>query len=707
MSGRYDLFATCARQLEPLLLAEIQALGGENAAEARAGVAFQGDLEVAYRACLWSRLSSRVLLSIAGGAATDTDALYALGRQVPWDEHMALDRTFAIDVTLVRSGIHNSQFAAQRFKDAIVDIFREKTGARPDVDTASPDLRLNVHVKDDLATVSVDLAGDSLHRRGYRERAGEAPLKESLAAALLMRAGWAEAAAAGKALVDPMCGSGTLLIEAALIASDTAPGLARERFGFMGWRQHRPDVWQALHAEARTRRRASLPVVIAGYDVDPGLVRLAAKNIERAGFKGQIKVGVGDIASAAPPPEAAGQPGLVVVNPPYGERLGDVESLKSVYAGAGLSLRQRFAGWSAFVLVGHEELGLRLGLRAQRRWVFFNGSMKCWLLQIGVPTADSKSSAKASEGSAMLKNRLEKNLRHLRKFARQVPTDCFRVYDADLAEYAAAIDLYGDWVVVSEYEAPPTVDPVKAGARLGDVMAVVPEVFGVPREKMIVKVRRRRKGGVQYEKLEHRAARVTVHERDCVFLVNLTDYVDTGLFLDQRPTRALIRDQAAGRRFLNLFAYTGTATVAAAKGGAKQTTTVDMSGTYLDWAADNLRANGFRGREHELVQADCLRWLESAHGPYDLIFLDPPTYSSSKRMTETFDVQRDHVDVIRRTLQSLAADGTLLFSCNFQRFKLDREALADLSVEDISKRTIDPDFARQPRIHRVFRIRRS
>jgi 23S rRNA (guanine2445-N2)-methyltransferase / 23S rRNA (guanine2069-N7)-methyltransferase len=358
------------------------------------------------------------------------------------------------------------------------------------------------------------------------------------------------------------------------------------------------------------------------------------------------------------------------------------------------------------VLIGHEELGKRLGLRASKRWSFLNGSLPCWLLKIRVPLAAAPAAMRRSESAKMFENRLTKNLKHLKRWAKRIRTEAFRVYDADLPEYNVAIDVYGEHAVVQEYEAPPEIDPIKVAARFGDVLAVTPEVLGIDRQGLVVKVRRRRKAGEQYEKLDDAGETFMVHEGDLKFLVNLTDYLDTGLFLDHRKTRALITKLAQGKRFLNLFAYTGTATVAAAKGGATETTTVDMSRTYLDWARQNLEVNGVSGPAHELIQADCLQWLHEARGAYDLIFLDPPTYSASKRMQGTFDVQRDHVALIRQTVALLAPGGKLVFSCNFQRFKLDRVALTDLDVEEITPRTIDEDFSRQPRIHRCFMVAR-
>ncbi len=702
-----EFFATCARQLEPLLVQELIELGASAVKETRAGVTFTGDLGTAYRAMLWSRLASRILVPIARFEAASFDALYELCHGLPWEEHLGVAQTFAIDVSLTRSPLTNSQFAAQRVKDALVDRLRERLGDRPNVDTERPDVRFNVHHHESVATVAVDLAGVSLHRRGYREEAGEAPLRETLAAAMLMRAEWPRIMVERGALVDPMCGSGTIVIEAALMALDIAPGLLRGDAKLGGWLGHQSAVWLGLLEEARARKRDVADVVLLGSDIDAGLLRRAGRNASRAGVDKVVRFAPTDLRKLQRPEELEGRPALVITNPPYGERIGDPALLKALHTELGLMMRRVAPGAQAAVLVEHEDLGMALGLRAHRRWRMRNGDLDCWLLKLEVPATDSAAASKASAGREMLSNRLTKNLKHLSKWAKRIDVDCFRVYDADLPEYAMAIDLYGQHAVLQEYEAPAEIDPVKVAARLADAVAVLPDVLHIPRENVVVKTRRRQRRGQQYEALSTSGRRLVAREGDCHYLVNLTDYLDTGLFLDHRPVRALIRRLASGKRFLNLFAYTGTATVAAAKGGAEQSLTIDMSGPYLDWARDNFLKNGLDLRRHRLLQADCLAWLMEPEGEFDFIFLDPPTFSTSKRMAGTLDVQRDHVELIERTSALLAPGGTLLFSCNFQRFKLNHEALARYAIEEISAKTVDPDFARHPRIHKAFFIRRT
>lgn len=716
-------YATAARGMPPLLAAELHRLGAQKVVPATAGVAFEGSLETVYRVCLWSRIASRVLLPLTTVKAATPEELYEEVRAIRWEKHLHSSGTFAVELKAADADIRHSKYAALTVKDAVVDRFRTLFEERPSVDVETPDVRIYVHLRQDRARISLDLSGSSLHKRGYRAEGVVAPLKENLGAAILLEAGWPAIARNGGALLDPMCGSGTFLIEGALIAADIAPGLFRNYFGFLGWRRHDAALWQQLLTEAEQRRREGLPKLppIIGYDRDPQAVAAAEANIAQAGLAGHIRVGLQDLEQQLPAPPA--DYGLLVVNPPYGERLGEVNALQSLYARLGELLR-RLPEWQMALFTGNPELAARTGLKSRKPVTFFNGPIECRLFRYDAAPAQPEvkegggidTSLAASEGARMVANRLRKNLRNIGKWARREGIDCYRVYDADLPEYALAIDLYhGEklWVHVQEYQAPKSVDSDKALQRLQEALSVLPEVFEVPAEQIFFKVRRRQKGSAQYEKLADSKHFHEVREGNCRLLVNFSDYLDTGLFLDHRITRELLEKEAKGKRFLNLFAYTGAATVHAAVGGARSTTTVDMSNTYLEWARRNMALNGFRGKAHEFIQADCTAWLEEqAKKPwparrYDLIFLDPPTFSTSKRMERTFDVQRDHVSLIRNAMALLDEGGLLVFSNNFRRFKLDEAALGDLRIEEISNRTLPRDFARNPHIHRCWELRKQ
>ena len=709
-------FATCPKGIEPLLAEELRGLGADQVRETRAGVAFLGPLSLAYRVCLWSRLASRVLLPLAHGPAPDPEALYTLVKSVDWSEHMDAESTLAVDASVAQSAITHSHFAALKVKDAIVDQLRETLGRRPSIDTERPDIRINLYLHRDEASISLDLSGDSLHRRGYRAHGVEAPLKENLAAAILIRAGWPALSREGAPLVDPMCGSGTLVIEGALIAADIAPGLLRSRHGFDGWRRHDAGVWQQLRVEAEQRRETGLRRLpaIHGYDHDRRAIEAARKNAARAGLTEQVRL---DVRALADCTRGETSPGLVVANPPYGERLGNAAELAPLYAQLGDALKRCYPGWRAAVFTGEPELGKSLGLRARRLHTLYNGAIECKLLHFEVTPewylrerAPITSPAVLGAGAEMFANRLRKDLRHFGRWAARQGIHAYRVYDADLHEYNLAIDLYeGErrWVHVQEYQAPSSIDERTAARRLRHALAVIPLVLDVPAEQVYTKVRQRQTRRGQYEKLAESGEFHEVREGPCRFIVNFTDYLDTGLFLDHRPTRALLGELARGRQFLNLFGYTGTATVHAALGGATTSTTVDMSRTYLEWARRNFTLNGLEHQRHELVHADVFKWLEqNRQQRYDLIFLDPPTFSRSKRMEQTLDIQRDHVQLLQQAAALLAPQGILIFSTNYQRFKLEQSALAAYAIEDITRRTIPKDFERSPRIHQCFRITR-
>jgi 23S rRNA (guanine2445-N2)-methyltransferase / 23S rRNA (guanine2069-N7)-methyltransferase len=716
-----QFFASCPPGTADLLAAELRGLGIEQVREARLGVSFDTDIEHAYRVCLWSRIASRVLMPLATFNADSAVELYEGVSAIRWWYHLAPGGTLAVDFAGSSRGITHTHYGAQRTKDAIVDCLRQHSGERPSIELERPDVRVDVRLDRGRATVSLDLSGESLHRRGYRARGVAAPLKENLAASILIRSGWPQIATRGGALVDPMCGSGTLPIEAALIAFDIAPGLQREHFGFLGWRGHDARAWTELLHEARERRESGLQkhIDIRGYDRDAQAVRAALENVERAQLRGRVHIERRDLQHLTREAQGAG---LVVVNPPYGERIGDVNQLREVYRSLGEKLREQFDGWQAAILTGNPPIARELRMNARRSHTLFNGKIECSLLRFDLglenerlrtlpSPQERKQSLRESAGAQMFANRLRKNLKLLKSWAEREHIYCYRVYDADMPEYAFAIDLYGNestqWAYVQEYAPPATIDPQAARNRRQQALSVIPEVLQLPEERIHLRVRQPQSGHSQYEKLRASGEFEQVIEGPHRFWVNFRDYLDTGLFLDHRITRARIAQMAQSKRFLNLFAYTGTATVYAAGGGAMATTTVDMSRTYLDWAKRNMLLNGFGGPEHGFVQADCMTWLAEQQTqrrkPYDLIFIDPPTHSRSKRMKEDFDVQRDHVRLIRLAGNLLSEMGTLVFSNNYTRFRLDTDALsASFDVEDISRVTVPRDFARNPRIHHAF-----
>ncbi|MGA8277395.1 MAG: bifunctional 23S rRNA (guanine(2069)-N(7))-methyltransferase RlmK/23S rRNA (guanine(2445)-N(2))-methyltransferase RlmL [Rhodanobacteraceae bacterium] len=725
-------FATCPKGIEYLLRDELTALGAGAAREALAGVHFDGDLAVGYRACLWSRLASRILMPLAEFAAPDDDALYAGVQGIDWSAHLTTHGSLAVDVVGSTAALRHTQYVAQRVKDAVVDQFRDRCGMRPGVDLQQPSIRLNLLLRRNRASLSLDLAGAPLHQRGWRVGQGDAPLKENLACAILLRGGWPAISAAGGALVDPMCGVGTLLIEGALMAADQAPGIKRDYFGFFGWRGHDAALWQSLLDEAHVRAEAGMRALAAaffGYDANAQVLAEARLNAETAGLAHVVRLARQSVDRLDAPVGQAS--GLVVCNPPYGERLGERARLTPLYRSLGERLRDGFAGWHAAIITADRELGRDIGLHPRKRYVLYNGALECRLLVYDIADRQVRMRAEPvlSPGATAVANRIGKNARRLRKRLQREAIGCYRVYDADMPEYAAAIDVYTavgidkdtgassgsgastqrvfpqTWLHLQEYAAPRTISTDDARVRLGELVRATSEVFDVPRTRIAVKTRRRGRGGGGHGQFEDRGEFLIVEEGGLRLRVNLFDHLDTGLFLDHRPTRARLRARARGARFLNLFCYTASATVLAAAGSASTTLGVDLSPTYLDWAARNLALNGFTGPAHRLIQADVLQWLAHDNGEYDLIFVDPPTFSNSKR-ADDFEVQRDHVALLRLCGARLAAGGTIVFSVNNRRFRIDRDALTDFFVEDVTAASIPFDFSRNPRIHQCHELQR-
>lgn len=709
---------------------ELSSLGALALKETVAGVYFDGPLQVAYRCCLWSRLANRILMPLLTAECRTIDDLYSTVKSVDWEQQLGLDNTFAIDFSGSMPGLKHSHYAALKAKDAIADYFSERYGRRPDVDTSSPDLRVNIRLAKGKLVVSIDLSGDSLHRRGYRQSGGGAPLKENLAAAILLRADWPGMAAQGGALIDPMCGSATLLIEAALMSANIAPGIYRHHWGFSGWRGHQSTLWselmdQAKHLQSNAMQR-QWPE-IRGYDASPRAVEFANENIQRAGLEGKVRVIRKELARFSRPTHIAIDRGLVISNPPYGERMGDEASLIHLYRNLGQKLKQDFVGWRAGVFTGNPDLGKQMGLRSNRQYQMFNGAIPCKLLNFDIESqyfvedpsrvvdttesaglaAGAKVAPVLSAGAEMFANRLRKNRKNLQKWSKQNSVSCYRLYDADMPEYAVAVDYYEGWVCVAEYTAPAKVDPAAAEHRLQEVMTAIPVALDVPEKNIVLKQRSRQRGDNQYQKQGEQGDLFEVREGQARLLVNLKDYLDTGLFLDHRPVRLKIAELARGKRFLNLFCYTATASVHAALAGASLTDSVDLSSTYLDWGSKNMALNGLSDNQHRMIRADVMQWIKQGSNRYDLILLDPPTFSNSKKMMETLDIQRDHVQLIRAAMQLLAPDGMLIFSNNQRKFQLDSDALADFSIENKTNWSIDKDFQRSRNIHQCWFIKHS
>jgi 23S rRNA (guanine2445-N2)-methyltransferase / 23S rRNA (guanine2069-N7)-methyltransferase len=765
-------FATTPKGLELLLVEELRSLGATDPAEKLAGVVFSGDLALAYRACLWSRLANRILLQLAEVTADTPEELYAGVQSIAWDEHIQPDGTLNVNFISSNSKITHTLFGAQKVKDAIVDQLREKYNVRPSVERENPDISVHVYLQRNVASISLDLSGESLHKRGYRLEAGAAPLKENLAAAILMRAGWKKIAENGGMLLDPMCGSGTLLIEAALMSANIAPGLMRDYFGFLRWKKHDAALWEKIVREAHEARTENFARIV-GYDADPHAIKVAFANIERAGLLGKVHVEKRELVSltssltttsittsrasiptsrASIPTSRASIPtsrasistsrasistsrasistsrglsagsrepnqdhldpmgkpqdaflGLVVTNPPYGERLGEIAELKVLYQQLGQKLKSEFVGWEAAVFTSNPDLGKTMGLRSKKSYALFNGALPCQLLLFNVqpewfvdnsPQANNERRIRKAQKSLsdrdrelaqMFANRLQKNRKHLRRWAEREAISCYRVYDADLPEYAVSVDFYDQYVCVQEYQAPKSVDRNKAQERLQQVLSVLPDTLNVPAANIFLRER------------DQQGEFLKVEEFKKKFLVDFYDAnYPVGLPLEQRTLRALIQSVVKDKLFLHLFSYSGAMTVCAGVGGAKLLKTIAPSEFDLSWSRQNLALNDLQA---EVILADCEEWILKERLRYEVIFAELPEKTSF--------INREYTELLIDMCRLLTAQGTLYFVTYDSRFKLADFVHEQLFIEDITAKLIPNDFTRRSNIFKCLKIHRK
>ncbi|WP_299010817.1 bifunctional 23S rRNA (guanine(2069)-N(7))-methyltransferase RlmK/23S rRNA (guanine(2445)-N(2))-methyltransferase RlmL [uncultured Shewanella sp.] len=708
-----NFFAAAPRGYEYALSLELAELGATNIKESVAGVYFSAPLDLAYRITLWCRLASRIILVIYKGPCESPEQLYNAAYCVDWQTHFSNKSTFSIDFHGLGGFINNTQFGALKIKDAVVDRFRDDGSARPDVSRVDADFRIDAHYRRNEITLGFNFSGPALHQRGYRTNVGEAPLKENLAANMLVRSGWQKQP---QTLFDPFCGSGTLLIEAAMMACDIAPALQRKSFGFEHWLRHDHKEWNALLEEAKARAslgKTRCNISFYGSDIDSRMIALAKRNADAAGVFELIDFKVINALNATPPSDT----GYIISNPPYGERLGNTTELLQLYYQLGDKLKAEFGGWQVGIVNSDTELLSCLKLKADKQMKMFNGQLECafnlYTLHANstrrVEPANIKQLGAPSEAAQPFVNRLKKNVKQLQKWAKKEGVDSYRLYDGDIPEYNVAIDRYLDHVIVQEYAAPAQIPESVTKRRITDVLLSLPSALDIDPENIVLKTRERQKGSNQYQKREDETLERITQEYGAKFKLNLKGYLDTGLFLDHRLTRKLVGQKSSRRDVLNLFAYTGSASVHAALGGAKSVTTVDMSNTYLHWAKDNFELNKLAGKQYEFIQANCLQWIKTCHQTFDLIFIDPPTFSNSKRMEDSFDVQRDHVNMLVSLMRLLNPEGEIIFSNNKRKFKLDKAALsaANIHVQNIDDKTLPFDYKRNPHIHNTWLIKHA
>jgi 23S rRNA (guanine2445-N2)-methyltransferase / 23S rRNA (guanine2069-N7)-methyltransferase len=732
--AQLKLFITGHKGFETLLYHEIrQIMNGQGVTITKryGGVEILGDIESVYRICLHCRLANRVFSELKQFKVENEEQLYAAIYELDWSEHLSPEHSFAVSATLSRSNMDHTHYASLKVKDAIVDQFRERYERRPSIKKQQPDIHIHINIHNNQASLSLDLSGESLHRRGYRTEHAGAPLKEHLAASIIAHAGWTRELAKTHRFIDPMCGSGTFAIEAAMIAANVSPGLGRTYFGFSKWLQHDVSLWQQCLAEAESQVDASIQTIIMASDYDAKAIDIARANAIRAGVEDLIHFAHQDITELNIEPDE--RLSIIVCNPPYGERLKSESGLAALYGDMGACFR-RVGPAMLHIISANPDLLHRLRLKRISKKAVRNGPIDCLLASFEIadegisqksivdPLASVSTTRTIREGAresvTPLINRLTKNAKHLQRWSKRNGVSCYRLYDADLPEFSFALDVYQSeispsthWYHMQEYQAPKLIDADKAEARIELAKQAVRQVFEINDTMLYCKTKKRQRGSQQYEKQDNQGELFQVREGQASLLVNLSDYVDSGLFLDHRLTRKRVFDISKNRAVLNLFCYTGSVGVQAALGGASLVSNVDMSATYLKWARENHAINQLDDESrYQFLRADVVELL---HNParfgieklYDLIFLDPPSFSNSKKMQQTFDVQRDHQNMIEQSMRLLNKGGLLLFSTNKKGFKLSDSLSSQYAVVDISRETISEDFKRRPGIHRCWEIR--
>jgi 23S rRNA (guanine2445-N2)-methyltransferase / 23S rRNA (guanine2069-N7)-methyltransferase len=744
-SPSYELIATAASGTEAIVKRELAALGYTARTTTPGRLLFRGDAAAICRTNLWLRVAERILIRVGSFPAADFDALFDGTMALPWEQWLPRDAEFPVRGRSHRSQLSSVPACQRSVKRAIVERLRKAHGVETLPETGAI-YSIEISLRDDMATLTLDTTGIGLHKRGYRPLVGEAQLRETLAAAMVQLTFWRP----GRVLADPFCGTGTIPIEAALIGRNIAPGIHR-RFACESWPTFGAEQWRLARENARDTVLPALTERLMAYDINAETLSLARYHAQQAGVADDIHWQQRPFSEL----RAKAEYGCIVTNPPYGERMGDDREIVELYQSFPLVLR-RLPTWSHYILSSRPDLEDLVGQRATRRRKLYNGSIECTYYQFHGPrpsrdgvvrSADDASHQTADESlesshaddshfeppprnppakkaverapafgglqesatrqAEEFANRLRNRARHFRRWPTKRGITCFRLYERDVPDVPLVVDRYEDALHIAEFARPHDRSPAQHADWLDLMARTASKVLEVPRERVFLKFRDRQRGVDQYQRVDDRGARFVVNEGGLKFAVNLSDYVDTGLFLDHRNTRQMVRERAAGKRFLNLFSYTGSFTAYAAAGGAATTTSVDKSSTYTDWTRENLELNGFAGVAHNIVRSDIKAFLNGLRPveKWDLAVVDPPTFSNTKGMEVDWDVQCDHADLLQRLAAHIVPGGSVFFSTNFRRFKLDEAGLGDYSVRDITRQTIPEDF-RNERIHKCWLLTR-
>ncbi len=690
---------------DDLVADEVQALGLEVKGRQLGWVTATGSLHDAYRMLLMTRVGDRVVWLLARGEAITVDQFRGLLRTINWNAHLHAAETIRVDITGKVSWLKNTRFAGQLVMDAIRDQATLAKRPRPEYDSEDPALRLAIRFGRGQVDIGINLNRAPLNQRGYRTVGGEAPLRETLAQVMLARLKIDQHPPS--VIIDPCCGSGTILIEACMRLNQIAPQRQRLVNQLSRWTGLEMISWTDLVTTTRFNE-IQTPTRFLGFDINAEAVDRARANIERAGLSDRISVEVSDIESLSPAIAQITNAEIVwiLANPPYGTRLGRNDDLVSLYRTLGNRCKV-FQNAQLGLVTSEKELIQALGLRADKKWEILAGGLRLniakFRLGVSPQAVDRQHETDPPKDILPLLNRLSKNLKSRSKLLKNQNINCYRIYDSDLPEYNVVIDQFADYLHIQEYRPPKTIDPKKANHRRQLVRQWVPKHLGIPFRHVVYKERFRQSGNSQYERRAE-PLYIDVVENGMRFEVNLTSYTDVGLFLDHRPLRLELLESCRGQRVLNLFCYTGALSIAAAKGFARAVTSIDKSKTYLTWAHRNFEKNRLNPKHYQFIRANVLDWLQvDPQANFDLILLDPPTFSNTKSTGQTLDIQRDHRALIDACAHWLAPRGVIYFSNNFRNFTLDDAVSDGYSVEDITWQSIDVDFDRKPP-HVLFKI---
>lgn len=745
----HQIIATTAFGLEKLVVRELEALGYAPRVLRAGRVSFEGDAAAICRANLWLRTAERVAVCAGSFRADDFDLLFDGVKALAWEEWIPADGALHI-----RGRSHKSQLssvpACQRMvnkavAERLIEAHRLET-----LPETGATYGIEIELFENTASLLLDTSGAGLHKRGYRTSVAEGQLRETLAAAMVSLSVWNR----DRPFIDPFCGTGTIAIEAALAGRSSAPGLDRS-FAAEDWHAIDERLWYTAREEARDLWLPPLEQRIVATDLNAKSLELARHHAEQAGVEADIHFqqrAFDDLTSSR-------KYGCMICNPPYGIRIGSESESVALHRSLPLVLR-RLPTWSHYVLTARGDFEKLIEQRATRRRKLYNGRIECTYYQFLGPKPPRSSREQSAEPESQISpglnpeapaaseqapsssirpakrpkptpvfggpgegadrqaaefsNRLTKRARHLRRWPTRRGVTCYRLYDRDVPDVPLSVDRYEDALVIAEYQRPHQ----RSAAQHADWLELMAKTAAMTLEvdpaQVFLKGRQTQSGAKQYEKLANERTTTIVHEGGLQFLVNLSDYLDTGLFLDHRETRNMVRDEAKGKRFLNLFAYTGTFTVYAAAGGAASTTTVDLSRNYIAWAEGNLKQNQLNGPQHRFVAADSRDWVTALpeEPQFDLAVVDPPTFSNTKRTGNShqeigdWDVQQHYGGLLEELAKRMPPGGVVYFSTNFRRFKFDERSLPSYRSREISKQTVPEDF-RNERIHRCWRLVRE